>query len=211
MEERIENITFEGLVSQIERTNEALQNNARLVINRHVTAKAWLTGCYIVEYEQNDSDRAKYGDRIIPELSRRLGKHNFSTINLKIFRQFYQTYPSLLSEIGKFLLTYTSIGQSLTDLLQLPMNKLIGKSQSQADQSLLNRQSLIAQFPTTTNSSSGQFNGVNPEMLFNRLSFTHFDEDVFVSRYKLSIPSKERMTEFLRKENEGLTRKEGEV
>ena len=44
MEKRLENITFEGLVSQIERTNDALRNNARLVINRHVTAKAWLTG-----------------------------------------------------------------------------------------------------------------------------------------------------------------------
>lgn len=31
------------------------------------------------------------------------------------------------------------------------------------------------------------------------------DEDVFVSKYELSIPSKERMTEFLRKENEGLS------
>lgn len=31
------------------------------------------------------------------------------------------------------------------------------------------------------------------------------DEDVFVSKYEFSIPSKERMTEFLRKENEGLS------
>ena len=37
------------------------------------------------------------------------------------------------------------------------------------------------------------------------------DEDVFVSRYELTVPSKERMTEFLRKENEGLTGKEHEV
>lgn len=59
--------------------------------------------------------------------------------------------------------------------------------------------------------SKTQFNGVNPEMLFNRLSFTHRDEDVFVSKYELTIPSKERMKEFLRKENEGLTRKEDEV
>lgn len=48
-------------------------------------------------------------------------------------------------------------------------------------------------------------------MLFNRLSFTHRDEDVFVSKYELTIPSKERMKDFLRKENEGLTRKEDEV
>ena len=188
MEERIENINFEGLVSQIERTNEALQNNARLVINRYVTAKAWLTGCYIVKYEQN-----------------RLG-NKYALSTLKLYRLFYLTYPQLGSVVGDFLI-HLPIGQSVISQLWLPS----GKSQSQTDQSLLNRQSLIAQFPTTTNSSSGQFNGVIPEMLFNRLSFTHFDEDVFVSRYELSIPSKERMTEFLRKENEGLTRKEDEV
>ncbi len=31
------------------------------------------------------------------------------------------------------------------------------------------------------------------------------DENVFISKYQLSVPSKERITEFLRKENEGLT------
>ena len=46
-------INFDALVAQIQATNDVLQNNARLVINRHVTAKAWLTGYYIVEYEQN--------------------------------------------------------------------------------------------------------------------------------------------------------------
>ena len=44
MEERFEIINFEGLVSKIKRTNDALQNNARLVINmvkteQTVTAK----------------------------------------------------------------------------------------------------------------------------------------------------------------------------
>lgn len=34
------------------------------------------------------------------------------------------------------------------------------------------------------------------------------DEDVFISKYELNIPSKERMAEFLRKENEGLAGKE---
>lgn len=181
MEERIENINFEGLVSQIERTNEALQNNARLVINRHVTAKAWLTGCYIVEYEQN-----------------RLG-NKYALSTLKLYRLFYLTYPQLGSVVGDFLI-HLPIGQSA-----------ISQLQSKENQSVAIGQSSIFQLPTTTYSSSGQFNGVNPEMLFNHLSFTHFDEDVFVSRYELSIPSKERMTEFLRKENEGLTRKEGEV
>ena len=33
------------------------------------------------------------------------------------------------------------------------------------------------------------------------------DEDVFISKYELNIPSKESMTEFLRSENEGLVGK----
>lgn len=166
-------INFDILVSQIEYTNEALQNNARLVINRHVTAKAWLTGYYIVEYEQNGSDRAKYGDKLISELSKRLGKRNFSTTNLKIFRQFYLTYPSLLSEIGKFILSNTSIGQSLTDLLQLLENKQSEKRQSLTDLSMTITQSLIAQSDSIGQSLISQFQGVAPDKLFNRLSFTH--------------------------------------
>ena len=77
------NINFDTLVSQIEYTNEALQNNARLVINRHVTAKAWLTGYYIVEYEQKGSDRAKYGEKLLQKLAERLGKGTNSTSLLR--------------------------------------------------------------------------------------------------------------------------------
>ena len=39
-----QNNDFDGLVAHIQQTQDVLQNNARLVINRHVTAKAWLTG-----------------------------------------------------------------------------------------------------------------------------------------------------------------------
>ena len=67
-------INFNSLVQQIEYTDRALQTNARLVINRHVTAKAWLTGYYIVEYEQNGEDRAKYGEKLLQNLSKKLGK-----------------------------------------------------------------------------------------------------------------------------------------
>ena len=30
-------------------------------INQATTLRNWIIGCYIVEYEQNGSDRAKYG------------------------------------------------------------------------------------------------------------------------------------------------------
>ena len=299
MEARLENITFEGLVSQIERTNDALRNNARLVINRHVTAKAWLTGYYIVVYEQNGSDRAKYGERLLQNLAKRLG-NQYALSTLKLYRLFYLTYPQLGSVISDYLI-HIPIGQSVISQLLLPSGKsqsVISQLDSKDSNAVTIRQSLIA-----------QFDGVNPDMLFNRLSFTHFaailpckdplqrafyetmairgtwsvrelqrqidsnyyvrsgwskkpdklaelvdgkaekaslkmylayfrknimqpddntpigilmcseigqemaqytlldtGEDLFISKYELSLPSKERMTEFLRKENEGLVK-----
>lgn len=67
------------------------------------------------------------------------------------------------------------------------MANLFEKSQSVTDQSLQITQSLIAQSYTI-----GQT----------------VDENVFISKYELNIPSKERMAEFLRQENEGLSKED---
>lgn len=151
---------FDLLVGRIESTNQALQNNARVIINRHVTAKAWLTGYYIVEYEQHGADRAKYGERLIPELSKRLGKNKYSVSTLKLYRQFYQVYPMLAYEILDFAKTLPVIGQSPISQLQLPVYQTCEKSQS-----------LIAKSENLTVPAIGLV--VSPQKLFNRLSFTH--------------------------------------
>ena len=127
-------INFNSLVQQIEFTDKALQTNARLVINRHVTAKAWLTGYYIVEYEQKGEDRAKYGEKLIQNLAKKLGSKKFSATTLKIYRQFYMTYPQLSSPVAQFLTNHLAIGQSPTDQLVLPENQSVEKSQSLTDQ-----------------------------------------------------------------------------
>ena len=153
-------VNFDILVNRIEETQHVLQNNARLVINRHVTAKAWLVGCYIVEYEQKGEDRAKYGDKLIKCLSQRLGVKNFSTSALKAYRQFYLTYPQLHEEILGFVHSVVGIGQSATVQLQLTdfQKNTIG-------------QSLTVQFKDDKNDCF--FEGTKPNLLFNKLSFTH--------------------------------------
>ena len=110
-------INFNSLVQQIEYTDRVLQTNAQLVINRHVTAKAWLTGYYIVEFEQKGEDRAKYGEKLIQNLAKQLGTKKFSATTLKIYRQFYVTYPQLSSPIVQFVTKHLAIGQSLTGQL----------------------------------------------------------------------------------------------
>ena len=135
---------FDGLVAHIQQTQDVLQNNARLVINRHVTAKAWLTGYYIVEYEQKGADRAKYGEQLLKSLSERLGKKKYSVTTLKIYRQFYQVYSHLDKEVAGFLLSQSQIGQSLTD-----------------------------QFGGVAVSNKIAPLAVKSNLLFNKLSFTH--------------------------------------
>lgn len=139
-----QNNDFDGLVAHIQQTQDVLQNNARLVINRHVTAKAWLTGCYIVEYEQKGADRAKYGEQLLKSLSERLGKKKYSVTTLKIYRQFYQVYSHLDKEVAGFLLSQSQIGQSVTD-----------------------------QFGGVAVSNKIAPLAVKSNLLFNKLSFTH--------------------------------------
>ena len=94
---------FELLVNHIQTTSEALQQDVRQVINRSVTTRAWLTGYYIVEYEQQGNDRAKYGDRLLQNLEKRLGDNSFSLSSLKNYRAFYLLYPELCRPVSIYL------------------------------------------------------------------------------------------------------------
>lgn len=104
------------LVDGLARLDEALKRKVSGTVNLGHTLRNWLFGFYIVEYEQNGEDRAKYGDQILEKISEGLrGKVNGTSVtNLRLFRQFYQTYPQ--------------IGQTLSDELA---NKLVVTSSVQ--------------------------------------------------------------------------------
>ncbi|QIL78260.1 MULTISPECIES: DUF1016 N-terminal domain-containing protein [Hymenobacter] len=79
-------------------------------------------GFYLTEYEQHGQDRANYGERILAELAKTLrtrGVTGLSLTNLKLCRQFYQTYPALLVAQAATLqaagLAFPPIGQTLSD------------------------------------------------------------------------------------------------
>ena len=77
--------------------NEA-RSKAYRTVNSLMVETYWKIGERIVEEEQNDKDRAEYGDYIIVNLSKHLtdlfGK-GFSVANLKNFRRFYLVCPEL--------------------------------------------------------------------------------------------------------------------
>ncbi|MFB2120829.1 PDDEXK nuclease domain-containing protein [Parapedobacter sp. 2B3] len=71
------------------------------------------------EFEQNGQDRAKYGERLLPELSASVKIRGLSETNLKLCRLFYLAYPHLVSAIKATLensdIAVNRIRQSTTD------------------------------------------------------------------------------------------------
>ena len=54
-------MNYESLVGRINLIQDALQAQAAHAVNLSLTARNWLVGYYIVEFEQHGADRAKYG------------------------------------------------------------------------------------------------------------------------------------------------------
>ena len=91
---------FKSLINNISDIHNHLQKQAASAINKTLTIRNWLIGYYIVEYEQNGNDRAKYGDRLIENVADKL-KHvrGIDRRSLFKFRQFYLFYPQLANTI----------------------------------------------------------------------------------------------------------------
>lgn len=167
------NEDFELLVKHIQCASEALQQDARLVINRNVTTRAWLTGFYIVEYEQKGNDRAKYGDKLLKRLAERLDDRSWSLTSLKNARAFYLTFPEISQSVISYIIQHFGKSQALPDILQLAENQLIDKNQALPD--------FFEKTPTAKEISKDGFamlaaNGdvmPVPQMVFDRLSYSH--------------------------------------
>lgn len=178
---------FETLVQHIQTVGDALQRDARLVINRNVTARAWLTGLYIVEYEQDGRDRAKYGTNLLQNLSKRLGGKSYSLTHLRSYRLFYLYYPELRPVIGSYLSgRFGMLGIQQSVIAKLndgeKQHSVVAKSVDDGIQQSLSVKSSVAlgMLPVKEVSRDGFAMSLTdgrvkavPEMVFDRLSFTH--------------------------------------
>jgi predicted nuclease of restriction endonuclease-like (RecB) superfamily len=89
-------MNFEKLVSTIQTASNHLQQNAVKAVNIYLTLRNWLVGFYIVEYEQNGDDRAKYGQQLLNSLANEISIKGLGETNLKLCRQFYNVYPEIV-------------------------------------------------------------------------------------------------------------------
>ena len=120
---------FEGLVGRIQAASDTLQQDALVVVNRSVTTRAWLTGYYIVEYEQHGADRAKYGEGLLKKLAARLNDDKFRLSSLKSYRQFFRVYPELAAPVRVYLVSRFGGGCALPKQIGQTLSGLSDSSQ----------------------------------------------------------------------------------
>jgi predicted nuclease of restriction endonuclease-like (RecB) superfamily len=94
---------YNQLVKAIDSASQQLLGRAAAAVNQALVIRNWLIGVYIVEFEQNGEDRAKYGARLLPHLAadlKKRGVRGASPDMLERMRQVYFTYPHIGSEIS---------------------------------------------------------------------------------------------------------------
>ena len=175
---------FNKLINNIQITHNVLQASVSKAINTGTTVRNWLFGFYIVEFEQNGEDRAKYGDNLLSNISKSAEIKGLSVTNLKLFRQFYRIYPE--------------IGQALTDFFD--KNNIIDIAseqlsihQSATDESVIRiRQSATDELQNAIKKLVSKENnkkfGSKPSKLLSTLSFTHLVELIKIEdSYKIAF------------------------
>ena len=108
MEQRISTdhqagMTIEQLSQQIVRVQDVMQVQASHAVNLSLTARNWLIGHHIVEYEQHGQDRAQYGTQLLNKLAARIKRRGLEARRLRECRLFYSCYPQLDTEVITFV------------------------------------------------------------------------------------------------------------
>jgi predicted nuclease of restriction endonuclease-like (RecB) superfamily len=87
--------SFEMLANSIQEINTKAGNAAKSAVNQLLTLRNWIIGYYIVEYEQDGQDRAKYGSHLLKNLENQIGEKGMNSTLFKWCRQFYMIYPQI--------------------------------------------------------------------------------------------------------------------
>ena len=155
-------MSFESLVGHINQVQDVLQAQAAHAVNLSLTARNWLVGYYIVEFEQHGEDRAKYGDNLINRLAKEINRKGFESRSLHMYRRIYLIYPQLATAILPYLQKNGQklAGPDVFPILQTLSAKL-QKSGNQEDGILQTASAKLEEWCTP------------PEKLFYRLNFSN--------------------------------------
>jgi predicted nuclease of restriction endonuclease-like (RecB) superfamily len=91
-------MNFDQLLSTLTDIHFRLSGQAARQADLLMTARNYLYGFYLVEFEQHGEDRAAYGTGLLARLSeglRKAGMKGVSDRSLRVYRQFYLSYPQI--------------------------------------------------------------------------------------------------------------------
>ncbi|MGK5092151.1 DUF1016 N-terminal domain-containing protein [Deltaproteobacteria bacterium TL4] len=108
------NLSFNSLIETIQQTHLSFQEQVVKSVNVGLTLRNWLIGFYIVEFEQNGDDRAKYGTALLSNIARNIAIKGLTTPELSRCRQFYTVYPKILGSVTQDLICSVSDKKSLS-------------------------------------------------------------------------------------------------
>ena len=117
-------MNFEALVKHISTIQSTLQAQAAHAVNLALTARNWLMGCYIVEFEQNGEDRAAYGEQLLKKLEQRLNVKGLNERRFREFRRLYLVYPQLKEPIAQYIVSQSQIRHTLSAEFMEPIRRL---------------------------------------------------------------------------------------
>ena len=154
-------MNFDSLVHTIHSVQDALQEQAAHAVNLALTARNWLIGYYIVEFEQRGEDRAEYGEQLLKKLEISIKKKGMTERRFREFRRLYIVYPQLGSEVAKYLVS-----------LPIGFRNLLNNSAKEIRQT-----SAKSQIPAIRRTSAELVVAEDwmlpAEMLFNRISYSN--------------------------------------
>lgn len=154
-------MTIDQLSQQIVQVQDVMQAQASHAVNLSLTARNWLIGRYIVEYEQHGQDRAQYGAQLLNKLAANINRRGLDARRLREFRLFYSRYPQMGTEVITFLGKLLK-GNQLTlahEIWRMPTAKL---------QSIENQENEIWRMP----SAKLEQYQTPPSKLFQRLNYS---------------------------------------
>lgn len=108
---------YSELITAIDSASQQLLGRVAAVVNQALVIRNWLVGAYLVEFEQEAEDRARYGEGLLETLAndlRKRGVKGLGTSMLERTRRFYLAYPQLGARIPSPLVT--ELGQVLPAL-----------------------------------------------------------------------------------------------
>lgn len=151
-------MNFNTLVENITSTHQHFQNQAFKAINRSLTFRNWIIGCYIEEFEQRGEKRAKYGSKLLSLLAAQFKSiKGLDERSLRHFRNLFVCYPQFIN------------------LIQEETEKMRSSSNIQFLSNLVSQKKAMSIRETASTELEISDMKIDANHLIHHLSYSHFE------------------------------------